>query len=107
MISKLQPLSESMHYILLTLYTKDSFGIEISDYVNQITHGRIKLGPGTLYTIISKFESEKIITEISVEGRKRTYRITDYGRLLFEDEVKRLKYMLRDSETTIPGGSHD
>ena len=35
------------------------------------------MGPTTLYTILGKFEAEQYIQETAVEGRKRTYAITE------------------------------
>ena len=37
------------------------------------------MGPATLYTILGKFEAEQYIQETAVEGRKRTYAITEKG----------------------------
>ena len=54
-------------------------GIDVADYIEKRTKGRVLIGPATLYTILGKFEKEKWIKEIEVEGRKRTYRITDKG----------------------------
>ena len=95
-----------MFYTLMALYDHDTFGTEIAEFVLDITGGRIQLGPGTLYTIISKFVNEELIVEISVEGRKRTYSITNKGRLLFESELERLKSMVREAESII-GGTKD
>ena len=106
MISGLQPLTESMFYTLMALYNKDTFGTEIADFVDMITNGRVQLGPGTLYTIISKFVTEDLIVEVAVEGRKRTYRITNKGRSLFRSEVERLKSMIDQADRVI-GGFYD
>jgi DNA-binding PadR family transcriptional regulator len=56
------------------------------------------LGPGTLYTILAKFSEEHLIEETAVEGRKRTYAITDRGRTLFRQELNRLKLCVADGE---------
>lgn len=95
-----------MFYTLMALYDHDTFGTEIAEFALNITGGRIQLGPGTLYTIISKFVNEELIVEISVDGRKRTYSITDKGRLLFESELERLKSMVSEAESII-GGTKD
>ena len=41
------------------------------------TRDRVRLGPGTLYTILAKFEEEGFLQETAVEGRKRTYQLTE------------------------------
>ena len=56
------------------------------------------MGPATLYTILGKFEKEKYIRELSVEGRKRTYEITGKGFEAYRDELKRLKQCVLDAE---------
>lgn len=87
-------LTESMFYVLMALYEKDTFGTEIVEYINNVSNKRVAMGPGTLYTILSKFEKDKLIKEIAVEGRKRTYAITQMGRDIFENEIKRLEEVL-------------
>ena len=49
-------------------------------------------------TILGKFEKEKYIKEIQVEGRKRTYQITDKGRRAYEEELQRLRQCVADAE---------
>lgn len=58
---------------------------------------RVEIGPGTLYTILSKFEQSEYIEEIAVEGRKRTYQITDIGKKAYVKEKNRLYQMLDDA----------
>ena len=48
-------------------------------------------------------ENEKYIKEIQVEGRKRTYRITDKGRRAYEEELTRLRRCVAAAEG---GNSH-
>lgn len=77
------------------------------DSVQEISKGRIKVGPGTLYTLLSKFEKEKIIIETSVEGRKRSYIISDYGKEILQEEYKRLNTLVRDGELFIQEANYD
>ena len=92
------PLTESMFYILMSFLKQEMCGIEITEFVNQKTHGRIRLGPGTLYTLLGKFQEEKLIEETQVAGRKRTYRLTSKGREAYLEELERLKTCIRDGE---------
>ena len=91
-------LTESMFYVLMAFAKGPMCGIDVADYVEKRTNGRVLLGPATLYTILGKFEKEKWIKEIEVEGRKRTYRITDVGLTAYEQEVFRLKQCVQDAE---------
>lgn len=94
----LKILTESMFYVLLSLLRQERCGTEIVRFVDGTTAGRVPLGPGTLYTILAKFEEEELIRETAVEGRKRTYAITDRGRRLFRQELSRLKLCVADGD---------
>ena len=94
---KFQTLTEQMFYILLCL-RQERCGTEIVQYVDDTTAGRVPLGPGTLYTILAKFQEERLIEETAVEGRKRTYAITERGRALFRQELSRLRLCVEDGE---------
>ena len=94
----LKVLTESMFYVLLSLLKQERCGTEIVQYVDERTAGRVPLGPGTLYTILGKFQEEGLIAETAVEGRKRTYAITERGRALFRQELSRLKLCVLDGD---------
>lgn len=91
-------LTESMFYVLMALGKSPMCGIDIADFIEKRTNGRLQIGPATLYTILGKFEKEKYIREISVEGRKRTYEITGKGAEAYREELSRLKQCVLDAE---------
>lgn len=90
---KLQTLSEPMYYILLALM-EERCGVDIMKEVERISNGRISVGPGTLYALLDKFMEQKIIIETKVEGRKRSYIITEYGITVLKKEIERISSML-------------
>ena len=94
----LKVLTESMFYVLLSLLRQERCGTGIVRFVDDTTAGRVPLGPGTLYTILAKFQEEGLIRETAVEGRKRTYAITDRGRALYRQERSRLKLCVADGD---------
>lgn len=94
----LRVLTEPMFYVLLSLLRQQRCGTEIMQYTDDTTAGRVILGPGTLYTILAKFEEERLIEEVAVEGRRRTYRITERGRALYRTELGRLRLCVADGE---------
>ena len=94
----LKVLTESMFYVLLSLLRQERCGTEIVRFVDDTTAGRVPLGPGTLSTILAKFQEEGLIRETAVEGRKRTYALTDRGRALFRQELSRLKLCVADGD---------
>ena len=55
-------------------------------------------GPGTLYTLLGKFQEEGLIRETEIQGRKRSYQITDAGRAAFQEELARLRTCVEDGE---------
>ena len=94
-------LTESMFYVLMAFLQEERCGTDVAAYVEQRTHGRLRLGPGTLYTLLGKFQEEHLIEETQVEGRKRTYRLTDKGRAAYLEELERLRACVRDGEAAM------
>lgn len=94
---QLDTLTEPMYYTLIALLNPRC-GVEITDFVLALTSDRVCLVPGTLYTMLSKFESENIIEEVHVEGRRRTYVITGKGKAMLKEEYIRLKKMITEGE---------
>jgi len=97
-----QTLSEPMYYILLSLIDK-CCGVDIMKRAEELSQGRIAVGPGTLYTLLARFQEAGIINEAEISGRKRTYIISDYGKELLKVEYNRLHLMLNDGEVIMGG----
>ena len=95
------PLTEPMFYVLMSFLKRDMCGTEITEFVARQTRDRGRLGPGTLYTLLGKFQEEGLIQETEVDGRKRTYRLTGKGRAVFQEELDRLRACLNDAEEEI------
>ncbi len=91
-------LTESMFYVLMALQSSPMCGIDIAAFIAHRSGGEVRIGPATLYTILGKFEKEKMIKETEVDGRKRTYRITSKGLAAYTGEIERLRRCLRDAE---------
>ncbi len=90
-------LTESMFYTLLALKNGPKCGTEIACFVKEKTGGRVGIGPGTLYTILGKFEREKLIEQVTEEGRKRTYELSLKGNAVYDAELLRLKKCVSDA----------
>ena len=95
----LENLTESMFYVLMAFRGGAKCGIDVAEFVENKTGGLCRIGPATLYTILAKFETEKYIKEIKVDGRKRTYEITDRGLQAYHDEVERLRRCIIDADS--------
>lgn len=94
----METLTESMFYVLMALSAGPLCGIDIAEWIEKRTGGRLCMGPATLYTILAKFESEKYIREVAVEGRRRTYAITGRGSEAYGAELTRLRQCVADAE---------
>ena len=92
-----QTLTEPMYYILLAL-TEECCGVDIMEKVRYISKGRVKVGPGTLYAMLSKFEDNGIIRRTAEEGRRKSYIITESGKQMLRTEYDRLKMMVSDGK---------
>src|SRR5689334_11250662 len=94
---KLNPLPSAAFQILLALADDDLHGYAIMRQVEEQTAGRMRLGPGTLYSSIQALVEEKLIEEIdaTAQDRRRYYRLTAGGRKLARSEAERLADVLR------------
>ena len=92
---KFQTLTEQMFCILLCL-REECCGMDIMERVRTITEGRVTIGPGTLYNLLENFQKACMIRETKVEGRKRSYILTNIGRQALEDEVARMSTLIND-----------
>lgn len=87
--AKFQTLTEQMFYILLCL-KNECCGMDILDQIPAMTKNRVNVGSGTLYDLLEKFLQEEMIRETKVEGRRRSYILTDKGKSMLDREYVRL-----------------
>ena len=92
---KFQTLTEQMFYILLCLKT-ECCGMDIMGKVEEMTKGRVRVGPGTLYNLLEQFVSAGIIRETKVEGRRRSYILQEKGEQMLREEYERLQILQQD-----------
>lgn len=93
--AKFQTLTEQMFYVLLCL-KEECYGMDILDRVPAMTNNRVSVGSGTLYNLLEQFLDEGMICETKVEGRKRSYIITDKGKEMLVKEYERVCAQMRD-----------
>ncbi len=93
--AKFQTLTEQMFYTLLCLDT-ERCGVDILDRVPEITGGRVTVGSGTLYVLLEQFLAEGWISETKTEGRRRSYILTEEGRLILRREFDRITRQAED-----------
>ena len=94
------PLTEAVFYILLAV-RKPNHGYGIIQEVNEITGGRLLLGPGTLYGAINSLLSKnwiELYSEDKTSRKKKEYVITEEGKEVFFREVKRLEELIKNAK---------
>jgi DNA-binding PadR family transcriptional regulator len=98
---KLDPLPSAAFQILLSLADDDLHGYGIMRQVEQQTNGRMRLGPGTLYSSIQALLEDGLIEEVentvpaAGDERRRYYRLAAAGRKVARAEAERLADLLR------------
>lgn len=97
-------LTEAVYYILLALHTP-MHGYGIMQFVKEISKERVNLGPGTLYGAINTMLGKGWILALENErdSRKKEYVITEEGRRIVLDEIKRLEELINNGKE-IAGG---
>jgi DNA-binding PadR family transcriptional regulator len=84
-----------MFYVLLCL-KEECYGLDILDRVPAMTDSRVSVGSGTLYNLLEQFLIEGMIVETKVEGRRRSYILTDKGKEMLEKEYQRIRAQALD-----------
>ena len=95
---KFRTLTEQMFYILLCL-KEECYGMDILDKVPAMTNNRVTVGSGTLYNLLEQFLESGMIIETKVEGRKRSYLLTQKGKDMLDAEYKRIVAQAQDYRT--------
>ena len=102
------PLTEALFYILLAV-RKPNHGYGITQEVEELTGGRVTLGPGTLYGAIQSLVKKdwiRIYSEDTESRKKKEYIITDEGRAVFEAEKERLNELIKNA-ALMEGNNND
>lgn len=89
------PMTEAMYYVLLAL-VNPNHGYQLMHSISEVSNERIKMGPGTLYGVLSRMEKDGLISLAEVDGRRKTYVITQEGKVALQREYNRLKSQIAD-----------
>lgn len=91
------PITEAAYYILLAL-TKPGHGYGMMQRIKELSGGRIAMGPGTLYGVLTRMNKDGWIELTETDGRRKNYAITDKGRQALQNEYDRLKMLVNDGK---------
>ena len=94
-IKKYLPLTEATYYIMLTLI-EPLHGYAVMQKVKQISHGPVRVGPGTLYGVFDTLEASGLIVMVKEEDRRKSYSLTSKGKHVLASQIKRLEIMTRN-----------
>ena len=93
----LLPLTPAVFHIMLALAEHECHGYGIMQEVARLTHGQLRLGPGTLYRSIQRLVLDGLIEERKDSAaleeddeRRRYYRLTKLGLDVARAEAQRL-----------------
>jgi DNA-binding PadR family transcriptional regulator len=90
------PMTEAMYYVLLALM-RPNHGYQLMQSITEVSKGRVKMGPGTLYGVLSRMQKDGLIALSKDDGRRKTYEITREGEQALRVEYARLKSIIVDS----------
>ncbi len=92
-------LTESTYYILLSL-VKPQHGYGIMQQTEEMSKGRVRLAAGTLYGALNSLCEKGWILQLPVDdgSRRKEYRLTEKGRAILTNEVRRLRELAENGE---------
>ena len=100
------PMTEAMYYVLLALM-HPNHGYQLMQAITEVSNGRVIMGPGTLYGVLTRMQKEGLISLAEDDGRRKTYQITQEGEHALRIEFSRLKAMLQDGNILEEGDENE
>ncbi len=97
------PLTPTEFQVLLALAEGERHGYALMQEVRTQTNGQLRLGPGTLYTLLDRLLTNGIIEESprrpeqNEDQRRRYYRLSRLGKKVLEAEAQRLEALIRSA----------
>jgi DNA-binding PadR family transcriptional regulator len=96
-LQHLLPLTPAVFFILFALSQGEKHGYAIMREIAVLSDGKFRMGPGTLYTTIQRLLELSLIeeTDTGTGGRRRIYRLSRTGRIIFKAEVGRMHAVVK------------
>ena len=99
---RMLPLTPAVFHIQLALAGESKHGYGIMKTVEEITGGKVSMGPGTLYGTIKRMLKTGLIEEVDEridpdldDERRRYYRLTPFGTRVLKAEVERMADLMK------------
>jgi DNA-binding PadR family transcriptional regulator len=105
------PLTEATYFILLSLAPEPRHGYAIMKNVHLLSHGRVSMSTGTLYSALKRLLDQDWIRradefENGSNGRHRkAYHLTDLGQRILAAEIQRLEGLVGAAQRHISAGT--
>jgi DNA-binding PadR family transcriptional regulator len=95
------PLTPAAFQVLLALAAGQAHGYAVMRYLEQVTAGTVRLGPGTLYRTIGRLLADDLVEEVESgdphaphDARRRYYQLTPQGRQAAKAEAAQLQRLM-------------
>lgn len=112
MAAKPAPLTPAVLHILLALSQTERHGYGIMKQVEADSHGKVTMGPGTLYGSIKRMidagllrESDKRVDPEMDDERRIYYELTSAGRAALKTELQRYRGVVAVAEGRVAYGN--
>jgi DNA-binding PadR family transcriptional regulator len=100
-VNSIPPLTPAAFQVLLALAAGEAHGYAVMRFVEQVTAGSVRLGPGTLYRTIGRLLADGLVEEVEGgdpaaphDARRRYYRLTPLGRQAAKTEAAQLERLV-------------
>lgn len=107
-LEEVLPLTSTVFHVLVALASGPRHGYAVAREVEELTEGRVVMGPGTLYGSLQRMQDAGLISEAENPGedgqharRRRYYRMTPLGGEALRAESRRLSRALTLAEARL------
>jgi len=104
--SSLPAITTAGFQVLLALASGHSHGYAVMGFVDQLTNGQVRLGPGTLYRTLARLVADELVSETETsdpnaphDARRRYYQLTPLGAQAVRQEAELLARMVDAAHT--------
>ena len=66
--------------------------------MKELTDNEVILGPGTMYGTLGKMEKDGLIEFVREEEKRKIYQITNLGKEVLEQELRRINRLYRNAQ---------
>lgn len=99
------PLTPAVFHVLLALYGRERHGYDIMKQVKEDSHGRVKMGPGTLYGSLDRMITAGLVIESNKQDPRRVYyKLTALGQAALRVESERLSEVAATARRQLGAG---